>query len=194
MKENRRPNKHTHYTNITTALLLLGAIDPPPGGNELPLERQYMRRKGRRLSIGTPEINTKDENVVMREGIEEINEENLRRTERTIHNLRREVIPLTITGPKGQKKYTDKSRFIAGETVASAKAVVMRTERRLVNQDKERNRRMNQRAHIETIDRRKWSEKKARMWDEPYKCKLSADSLVAIATDTAGEERSTKFR
>ena len=52
-----------------------------------------------------------------------------------------------------------------------------------------KSKRRNQRAHVETIDRRKWEKfqetdtgrEKERWWDEPYKCAMSPDALAMLA-------------
>ena len=75
-------------------------------------------------------------------------------------------------------------RYISEETPMKARNIVVHTTRNLCRVEKQRNKRRNQRAHIETIDRKMWEDRQKvdgkRMWDEPYKCTLSADTLVTL--------------
>ena len=179
--------KHTHYTAATTALLLAGAVEPTIGGKGLTLEQQYMRRKERRPKLATPQIDTKGGNVLMRNKLEEPLEKEARNTRETLNALSMEVIPNTII-VKGKIKHVDKARFIAEETPMTAGKIVVRTTKNLCKYEKERSKRRNQRAHVETIDRRKWEEshetdtgrEKERLWDEPYKCSMSPDALAML--------------
>ena len=191
-----KPKKHTHYTAATTALLLAGAAEPTTGGRDLTLEQQYMRRKERRPKLATPQIATKGGNVIMRNKLEEPPEKEARDARETLNALNMEVIPSTIV-IKGKTKYIDKARFITEETPVKAGNIVVRTTKNLCKYEKERSKRRNQRAHVETIDRRKWEKshktetgrEKTRLWDEPYKCPMSPDAFVMLTACGTGVER-----
>ena len=132
----------------------------------------------------------------MRNKLEKSSEEEAADTRKTMNALDMEYIPTTIE-VKGKTKHVDKARYIAEETPAKAGNIVVRTTKNLCRHEKERNKRRNQRAHVETIDRRKWEEshkiegrwEKTRLWDEPYKCPMSPDAFVMITACGTGEER-----
>ena len=199
LKNGDRPQKHTHYTYATTALLLAGAAEPTIGSKNLSLEQQYLRREERALDIGTPTVIMDGENVVTRSEIEKVDEAKIKQARETLKRLDQEFIPRTATGRKGEKE-TDRARYVTGETTTTAGKVVVWTPKTLVNYEKEKNKRINQRDHIETINRgeREASEikdqdnKNRRRWDDPYKCTLSAESFAMLVADVTGEERPLK--
>ena len=124
----------------------------------------------------------------MRNKLEEPLEKEVKNTRKILKALSMEVIPDTIT-VKGRTKNTDKARFIAEETPMTAGKIVVRTNSNLCKYEKEKSKRRNQRAHVETIDRRNWEDflevdtgrEKERWWDEPYKCAMSPDALAMLA-------------
>ena len=117
-------------------------------------------------------------NVIVRNKPEKLAEEETVDARKAINALNMEYIPTTIE-VNGKTKRVDRARYISEETPTKAGNIVVRATRNLCRFEKERNKRRNQRAHIETIDRKMWEEKhkvdgeygeKKRLWDEPYKC------------------------
>ena len=115
-------------------------------------------------------------------------EQSAKDAKEAMRKLQMEVIPETDFGTK-KGKPTDRARYISRETAEAAGNVIVGTQRSVINREKEKNKRICQRAHIETIVQRQWGDMNRRMWDEPYKCPMSADVLAMLVTDITGEER-----
>ena len=101
-----------------------------------------------------------------------------------------EHIPDMVTNNKGEKRHTDRARYTTEETPVTAKNIIVRTNKALGNNGKEKSKQKNQRAHVESIDRRQWQEYRTtatgremkRLWDEPYTCLLSPEAFTTQTT------------
>ena len=188
----RRPTKNAYYTAATTALLLGTATEPTAKGKDLTLEQQYIRRRAGswNAKAGTPKPDTSQDSITVRIKRPEEAENAAAKAKAIYQAIPEEHIPAMLTNNRGEKRYTDRARYITEETPVTAKKIIVRTNRALGNQGKERSKQKNQRAHVESIDRRQWQEYRTtstgretiRLWDEPYKCLMSPEAFTTQTT------------
>ena len=188
-----QPTKNAYYTAATTALLLGTATEPTAKGKNLTLEQQYMRRKGKnRMEIRTPKPATSQDLVTVRIKQAEEAEKAVAEAKAIYQAIPEEYIPDMVTNNKGERRHTDRARYTTEETPVTAKNIIVRTNKALGNYGKEKSKQKNQRAHVESIDRRQWQEyrttgtgrEKTRLWEEPYRCPMSPEAFITL---TAGE-------
>ena len=70
----------------------------------------------------------------------------------------------------------NRERTLAEETTATAKAVILRSNKPAINFQKIRNKRLNRQSHVETIET-PWNHAAERVWTDPYTSNMSAVSL-----------------